>query len=79
MDQIKVINVFQDEFHRILTPMEKEIINDWAKEYSEETIIGALKDAVFNGVSNLRYINKILKSSKSETQDQEDQNLDWLK
>ena len=41
--------------------MEYEIINAWLeKSYSEEMIIGALKEAVYNGVNNLRYIDKIL-------------------
>ena len=41
--------------------MEYEIINAWLEHnYSEELIIGALKEAVYNGVRNLRYIDKIL-------------------
>ena len=28
--------------------------------YSEELIVGALKEAVYNGVNNFRYIDKIL-------------------
>ena len=42
--------------------MQYEIIKAWIEEkkYSEEIIIGALKEAVYNGVSNFRYIDKIL-------------------
>ena len=41
--------------------MEYEYINGWlAKDYSEEIISLALKEAVYNGVSSLRYIDKIL-------------------
>ena len=41
--------------------MEYEIINAWLeKGFSEELVIGALKEAVYNGVSSLRYIDKIL-------------------
>jgi len=41
--------------------MEYEIINAWLeKDFSEELILGALKEAVYNGVSSLRYIDKIL-------------------
>ena len=41
--------------------MEYEIINAWLQHnYTEELIIGALKEAVYNGVKNFRYIDKIL-------------------
>ena len=52
---------FETEFARTITSMEYEIINAWLNHnYSEEMIIGALKEAVYNGVKNLRYIDKIL-------------------
>ncbi|MDD3821505.1 MAG: DnaD domain-containing protein [Bacilli bacterium] len=52
---------FEKEFGRTLSPMEYEIIKTWLeKNIKEELIIGALKEAVYNGVSNLRYIDKIL-------------------
>ena len=54
-------NVFETEFGRTLSPMEYEIIESWReKKVSDELIITALKEAVYNGVSNLRYIDKIL-------------------
>ena len=41
--------------------MEVEIIKAWLNSnISEDLIKEALKEAVFNGVSNLRYIDKIL-------------------
>ena len=40
--------------------MEYEIIKVWLEDYDEETIKLAVKEASFNGVSNLRYIDKIL-------------------
>ena len=41
--------------------MEYEIIRAWiASGMSEELLIGALKEATFNDVRNLRYIDKIL-------------------
>jgi len=59
--KIDIYAVFEKEFGRTITSMEYEIINAWMeKGYSEELIIGALKEAVYNGVSNLRYIDKIL-------------------
>ena len=51
---------FEKEFGRTLSPMEYEIINSWSSSYSNEIIIEALKEAVYNNVSNLRYIDKIL-------------------
>lgn len=56
-----LFQIFENEFGRTLSPMEYEIINGWTKEgFSTELIIEALKEATFNGVSNLRYIDKIL-------------------
>ncbi len=52
---------FEKEFGRTLSPMEYEVIGAWVKSgMSEELIIEALKEATYNGVSNLRYIDKIL-------------------
>ena len=62
--EIKETNIFdkfEKEFGRTLSPMEYEIIGAWQEaEFSEELIIQALKEATYNGVSNLRYIDKIL-------------------
>ena len=41
--------------------MEYEIIKAWLENHiSEELITEAVREATFNGVSNLRYIDKIL-------------------
>ena len=41
--------------------MEYEIIGGWLDgEFTEEVVLLALKEAVYNGVFNLRYIDKIL-------------------
>ena len=41
--------------------MEYEIINSWLEQgINRELILSALKEAVFNGVNNLRYVDKIL-------------------
>ena len=57
----QIYDVFEKEFGRILSPIEYEIINAWQdSNINEETIILALKEAVYNGVTNLRYIDKIL-------------------
>ncbi len=56
-----VYDTYASEFDRKLTGMEYEIINNWFNAgYPEELILGALKEAVFNGVKNFRYIDKIL-------------------
>lgn len=56
-----IYSKFEQEFGRPITSMEYEIINAWLEHnYSEELVIGALKEAVYNGVKNLRYIDKIL-------------------
>ena len=53
--------IFETEFGRTLSPMEFEIINGWLDNgYTEELIKLALKEATYNGVSNLRYIDKII-------------------
>lgn len=56
-----LFDLFETEFGRTLSPIEYELINGWQNgEFSEELILLALKEAVFNGVFNLRYIDKIL-------------------
>lgn len=56
-----IFSIFETEFGRTLAPMEYEIINSWIDSgYQEELIISALKEAVYNGVFKLNYIDKIL-------------------
>jgi DNA replication protein len=56
-----IYSTFEKEFGRPISSMEYEIIRAWIeKGFSEELILGALKEAVYNGVNNLRYIDKIL-------------------
>ena len=56
-----IYDIFEQEFGRTLSPIEYELINGWIDaDFKEDIIILALKEAVFNGVSNLRYIDKIL-------------------
>ncbi len=56
-----IYTTFEKEFGRPLSPVEYEIIKAWITSgISEELIKGALKEAVFNNVRNLRYIDKIL-------------------
>lgn len=81
METKDIINTFQQEFGRLLTPIEQEIITDWKKDSTDETILSALKQAVFNGAVSLRYISKILERWKTNTNEQSslsEQDLSWL-
>ena len=56
-----IFSLFETEFGRSLSPMECEIISNWVSSgYKEELIKLALKEATYNGVNNLRYIDKII-------------------
>ena len=55
-----VYSVIEKEFGRTLSPMEYEIIKVWLQDFEEQLILLAVREATFNGVSNLRYIDKIL-------------------
>ena len=56
-----IYSLFENEFGRPITSTEYEIINAWLeKGYTGDLIKGALKEAVYNGVKNFRYIDKIL-------------------
>lgn len=61
-DDLNLFTVFEKEFARPLTPMECETITQWLDRdrYPEELILFALKEAVFAGVINFRYIDRIL-------------------
>ena len=59
--KIDIYASFETEFGRPISSMEYEIIGAWIeKGFQEELILGALKEAVYNGVTSLRYIDKIL-------------------
>ena len=87
-----IFDIFEKEFGRTLSPMEYEIINTWLDNFKENTIILALKEATYNGVSNLRYIDKILyewqkkgiktinnkKNFVSKKENKETFDYDWL-
>ena len=60
-ENTNIFDIFEKEFGRTLSPIEYELIKGWMdSDFSEEIIIMALKESVYNGVSNLRYIDKIL-------------------
>ena len=66
-DSTNLFSVFEQEFGRTISPMEYEIINAWkSSDFSDELIISALREATYNGVTNLRYIDKILHEWKKK-------------
>ena len=61
IENTDIFSIFESEFGRTLSPMEYEIIKGWVSEtFSYELIVEALKEAVYNQVTNLNYIDKIL-------------------
>lgn len=79
---------FEKEFGRTLSPMEYEIIGAWIEDgVKDELIKEALKEAIYNGVTNLRYIDKIIyewkrngkkEKPKKEVKREELFEYDWL-
>lgn len=57
-----IFSVFESEFGRTLSPMEYELIKNWLteKKFSYELIVEALREATYNNVNNLSYIERIL-------------------
>lgn len=48
------------EFGRTLSPNELEFIKAWLDTFDKDVILEAVKEATLNGVSSIRYIDKIL-------------------
>ena len=61
-DNKNIYEIFEKELGRTISPSELAVIADFTENYNEEIIILALKEAVFNGARNLRYIDSILKN-----------------
>lgn len=60
-DSDNIFTTFEQEFARTLSPSEYEYINRFLEiGFSEELILGALKEAVYNGATNMRYIDTVL-------------------
>ena len=60
-DSSDVFQTLEKELNKQLSPIEIEIVKAWKENnYSDEIIKEAIKEAVINGVANLRYIDKIL-------------------
>lgn len=62
-----IYTIFESEFGRPFSSFEYEYIKGWIdKGFSEELIIGALKEAVISGGNSLRYIDAILHNWKKQ-------------
>ena len=61
LDNSDIFSIFEKEFGRTISSMECQIIKGWIDDgFSHELIMEALKEAIYNGVTSLRYIEKIL-------------------
>lgn len=60
---VSVFTRFEEEFGRLLSPLEYEQITRWLDEdnYPEWLIIEALRESVLAGVFNFRYVDTILR------------------
>ena len=72
---VSVFTRFEEEFGRLLSPLEYEQITRWLDEdhYPEWMIVEALRESVLAGVYNFRYVDTILReweraNVKSEAQ-----------
>ena len=72
---VSVFTRFEEEFGRLLSPIEYEQISRWLEEdhYPEWMIVEALRESVLAGVYNFRYVDSILReweraNIKSESQ-----------
>ena len=59
-DNNSIYDVFETELGRTLSPIEYELVSDWLNDNTEEILKLALKEATYNGVSNFRYIDRII-------------------
>lgn len=55
-----IYDMFEKELGRTLSPIEYELVGNWLNNNSEEILKLALKEATYNGVSNFRYIDRII-------------------
>ena len=60
-DNGNIFEKIEREFARPLSPIEYELVKAWLENnISQEIIEEALKETTLNGVSNLRYMDKII-------------------
>ena len=61
-----IYDIFETELGRTLSPIEYELVGDWLNDTEEEILKLALKEATYNGVSNFRYIDRIIHEWKKK-------------
>lgn len=68
LDETAIFNLFEQEFGRLLSPIEIETIGMWMDldQHTPEIIKAALKEAVLAGKVSLRYIDRILMEWKKK-------------
>lgn len=76
-----LFTIFESEFGRTLSSMEYEKINSWLNDgVNKELIVEALKEATYNQVTNLRYIETIIYAwRKKGIKTREDVNKDRIR
>lgn len=58
---VNLVEAFENEFAKALTPMELETLRGWKQiGYDDQMILNALKEASLSNVQSFRYIEKIL-------------------
>lgn len=63
IDNSDIFSIFESEFGRPISSMECQIIKGWIDDnFTHELIMEALKEAIYNGATSLRYIETILYS-----------------
>ncbi|MGL5978027.1 MAG: DnaD domain-containing protein [Erysipelotrichaceae bacterium] len=67
-----LFEVFENEFGRTFSQMEVSRISDWMKQYEQQLIIYALREAVIYNKKSLDYIDKILVEWKQRSLSVED-------
>ena len=62
-DNGDIFSIFENEFGRTISSLECQIIKSWIDDkFSQELIMEALKEAIYNGAPSLKYIETILYS-----------------
>ena len=84
VDTEDIFAILEKELGKQLSPIEIEIVKAWkGYNYSDEMIKAAIKEATTNGVTSLKYIDKVLYAwnkkglnNKSEKFEQKDKKVD---
>ncbi|MDO4378442.1 MAG: DnaD domain protein [Erysipelotrichia bacterium] len=63
IDENNLFEVFEKEFHRVISRKETDMIAEWIRMYDYEKIIKALREAVLNEKMSFKYIGTILAHS----------------